>query len=69
MSKRNGYFHGNGCCWLLCFLSNEIIAMEYTTMRELISEQSASYKIVQLAASLREKTSKDRPETRGQDSV
>jgi hypothetical protein len=34
MYKRNGYFHGNGYCWLLCFLSNEIVATEYTTMRE-----------------------------------
>jgi hypothetical protein len=25
------YFHGNGCCWLLCFVSNEVVA---TTMSE-----------------------------------
>jgi hypothetical protein len=30
----SGYFHGNVYCWLLCFLSNEVVAMEYTTMRE-----------------------------------
>jgi hypothetical protein len=28
------YFLGNGCCWLLCFVSNEVVATTMSGMAE-----------------------------------